>query len=319
MLLSKAIEGFNFSIRADGYSPSTVLLYMHDLKVLYEELDDPELDQITEGDLTHFFVYLREVYHKEMGREVLSGSTLQNYWKAIRTFFEWAKKQKLINIRPDQYLKMPPNNPKVVMPLKEDQVKALLHYAEYSRTSKPKNRKSFQTKRPEALRDTALLILLLDTGVRAGEAGRLVISDVDFENGLLLIRPYGSSRRKTKSRTIPLGKVSQRALWKYVSARKDARPDDPVFITRNERSMDKHTMFQLIKRLGENAGIKNCHPHRLRHTFAIEFLRNGGDIFTLKSILGHSSLEIVQNYLQIAATDVATAQRRASPADKWHL
>jgi integrase/recombinase XerD len=57
---------------------------------------------------------------------------------------------------------------------------------------------------------------------------------------------------------------------------------------------------QVIKGLGDKAGVKKCHPHRFRHTFAITYLRSGGDIFTLKSLLGHGSLDMVEHYARIA-------------------
>lgn len=78
-------------------------------------------------------------------------------------------------------------------------------------------------------------------------------------------------------------------------------------------------MRQLIASLGERAGVRKCHPHRFRHTFAITYLRSGGDVFTLQAMLGHSSLDMVQHYARLAQTDIEQAHRRASPADNWHL
>jgi integrase/recombinase XerD len=165
----------------------------------------------------------------------------------------------------------------------------------------------------------ALILLLLDTGMRAGEAGRLDVCDVDLVNSEIFIQPYGSSMRKTKSRAIPIGKSTQRALWKYLASRDDPQPDDPFFLGLTGKAIDNHTILQIVRKLGDKAGVKNCHPHRLRHTFAIEYLRNGGDIFTLQKILGHSSLEMVQHYLAVAKTDTTAAHKRASPADRWRL
>lgn len=85
------------------------------------------------------------------------------------------------------------------------------------------------------------------------------------------------------------------------------------------RRMTNSAIRLLLTDLGRKAGIKNAHLHRLRHTFAVEYLRNEGDIFTLQMILGRSSLDMVRNYLQLAKADAKNAHRRASPADKWKL
>jgi integrase/recombinase XerD len=72
-------------------------------------------------------------------------------------------------------------------------------------------------------------------------------------------------------------------------------------------------LHRIIERIGERAGVENAHPHRFGPTFAVEYLRNGEDIFTLQRILGHSTLAMVNNYLSLVKDDLHSAHRSASP------
>jgi len=77
---------------------------------------------------------------------------------------------------------------------------------------------------------------------------------------------------------------------------------------------------RLLNRMGERAGLaKSVYPHRFRHTFSVNFLRNGGNVFELQQLLGHTSLEMIKRYAKIAQSDVEAAHRRASPVDNWRL
>jgi integrase/recombinase XerD len=105
----------------------------------------------------------------------------------------------------------------------------------------------------------------------------------------------------------------------YLVGRNNVRPDAPLFVTNENRPLTRQRVLNLLSLLGKSLGILRVHPHRFRHTMAIQYLRNGGDIFTLQRILGHKRLDMVNRYLYIVSADVKSAHQRASPADNWRL
>ena len=137
------------------------------------------------------------------------------------------------------------------------------------------------------------------------------MADVDLKTGKVFVTGKGS-----KERHCYLGTTTRRSLWRYLADREND-PDAPLFTTHDDRPLQRTWLRKVVATLGDRAGVSNAHPHRFRHTFAVQFLRNGGDIFTLQMLLGHSSLEMVKYYARLAAIDAEQAHRRASPADHW--
>ena len=161
----------------------------------------------------------------------------------------------------------------------------------------------------DRLRDRTLLLFLLDTGIRSSELCGLKITDVDLNTGKVFVKGKGK-----KERYCYLGAMARRSLWKYLAERDSG---EPLFTTRGDRPFTVFWLRGLVVKIAKRAGIAKAHPHRFRHTFAVQFLRNGGDIFALQILLGHSSLEMVRHYARLAAADAEVAHRRASPADNW--
>jgi integrase/recombinase XerD len=208
-----------------------------------------------------------------------------------------------------------------IEPFTKEEVEALLKACETSKEVNDLDRRKFTMRRSTAKRDQALIMVLLDTGLRASELCALKIGDVDLKSGKVLVK-HGrlGGAKGGKGRTVFLGKTSRRVLWRYLAERQDGEDADaPLFLVRYDRPMNKTALRLQIVHLGQKAGIKKCHPHRFRHTFAITYLRSGGDVFTLQALLGHSTLDMVRHYARIAEIDVEQAHKRASPADNWRL
>ncbi|MDP2965627.1 MAG: tyrosine-type recombinase/integrase [Pelolinea sp.] len=309
MELEKALQGLILSKIAEGKSPHTIKVYQYGIAKLARHLGNPEIQAITNKDIQFFFFHLRQETN-------LSENSLINVWRAIRVLFSWAEKE-LGTSRPDEDMPYPKAPIKLVIPFTDNEIRRLISACNFTSASYSNIRKAFTMKRPTADRDKAIILTLLDTGVRVSELARLSMQDLNLETGEIQIRPFGSGL-KSKPRTVYIGKLSRSTLWRFLAG-KHKEFDDFIFTTHNDYQMNRTSIRQLLARIGEKAEILHVYPHRFRHTFAIQYLRNGGDIFTLQRILGHSSLEMVKRYLAIAKADCETAHRKASPVDNWKL
>jgi site-specific recombinase XerD len=154
-------------------------------------------------------------------------------------------------------------------------------------------------------------MVMLDSGIRVAELVNLVLDDINLDTGSIIIR----KGKGNKQRIVRVGTKAQKALWQYVNLyhRGDTKS---LFTDPSGVSLGVGGVELMVRRLGKKCGLKEVHVHRLRHTFAISFLRAGGDVFSLQYLLGHSTLAMTQRYLQsLNADDAAKAHKRCSPLD----
>lgn len=302
MLLSKAIEGFLLELRASDFSQNTIDVYSWALRLLINFVGDKELASVGDSDVKAFWVYLKDEYKPKRpggNQSPLSPASRQNVWVALKSFYNYASENFDIE-RADKSIKKPRFSPPVVQPYSNEQINALLKAAAG---------KSFH-----AARNTAILLVMLDTGVRASELCRLKVEDVSLETGHVLVKPFGSGR-KTKGRDVYIGKTTRKAVWRWLSLR-EASPADYLFTTKDGRPYNRLMLRGLFVRLGKKAGVPGAGPHRARHSFAVSFIRNGGHVFALQRLLGHSDLQMSQRYLALAEADLANAHALSSPVDR---
>lgn len=310
MKMSKSIVGWRLHMLSGGYSTVTIKGYIPMINRVINYLNDPEAGDVTIWDLEAFLASLRETGVKE--------ATRQEYWKVIKSYFKWAAMDKGLGIkRPDRELQMPKVPEPEILPYTELEIKSLLKACEQTAMSKPESRKPCCFDRKTADRDKLMILVMLDTGVRVSELCRIQYKDIDLTEQSIVIRPFETGG-KSRGRTVYLGSVAMEYLWKMVVENDD--PENYLFCsskTKRNKSIDRFAVNNLLKGLGEKAGIKNVGAHRFRHTFAIQYLRNGGDVYTLKRLIGHKSFYMVQRYLQLSDVDSKVAHRKASPVDNW--
>jgi site-specific recombinase XerD len=126
----------------------------------------------------------------------------------------------------------------------------------------------------------------------------------------------------SKERIVPIGGVAEKALQRYVF---HFRPDslhideDNLFLTLEGKPLSGNAVRLVFTRLAKRSEVKRFHAHLCRHTFATNYLINGGDVFSLQQILGHSSLEMVRRYVTLASSQVRVQHRKFSPMDRMNL
>jgi site-specific recombinase XerD len=167
------------------------------------------------------------------------------------------------------------------------------------------------------MRDMAIIATLLDTGLRLAELVNLRHADAHIEQGYLKVMGKGS-----RERVVPIGASTQRLLLRYVyRVRPEATTQntDNLFLEFNGGPLTINCVRLMLERVGKRSGVTRLHAHLCRHTFATNYLLNGGDVFSLQQILGHSSLEMVRRYVTLASAQVTVQHRKFSPMDRLAL
>ncbi len=159
-------------------------------------------------------------------------------------------------------------------------------------------------------RDKAIILLMVDTGLRRAEVCDLNWGDVDINSGVIRIR----NGKGGKSRTVVIGAQSRRAILAYHRELKPTDGKEPLFQSRFNIRFTGEGLRTLFSRLSKRSKIQFS-AHALRRTFAILSLRSGMDVLHLQALLGHASLEMVQHYVQMVDDDLIQSHRDHSPVD----
>jgi site-specific recombinase XerD len=307
--LESLTKGYLLNCRTENKSPKTIRGYemvLRNFAWYCRQNDFPQVQKLTAVHIRHFLWYLGSETNRwnstnPASRHVAGNTTINDYFRALRTFFNWLEREELIVDNPFKHLKTPKPDNRIIQALTP---------AEIERLFKVCSGKSMLD-----VRNRAILSVFLDTGLRLSELISLTLDDVNMDDGsILVIHGKGG-----KPRVVRIGNKAQKALWKYITLFRKGN-GDRLFLNRSGEPFDFFGVSIFLKRLGDKAKVK-VHAHQLRHTFAISFLRAGGDVFSLQYLLGHSTLQMTQRYLQsLNANDAARAHQKFSPLDnlgKW--
>lgn len=291
--LSTAIEMYFVAKRAQRLSEHTLSDYKNTFNKFSRFVgENCEIEKIDPSIIASFLAE----------SDGLSKKTTLNYHTGLSSLWNYMVENSYTERNIVRVVKPPRPDEKQILPLTRQEIIALLEMVK-------------DTQFP--VRNRVVILLLLDCGLRASELCSLKVKDVDLINRRILIKGKGGKERK-----IPFCDTTQEALKAYFKTRKLSNTRDQysvVFVSGYGNVLSRRVLLQLLVKIGIRAGVLNCHTHRFRHTFAIQFLRNEGNIYTLQVLLGHTQLDMVKRYLAIAQTDLDRDHEKASPVKGWGL
>ena len=266
----------------------TRLGHKHQLAVFvaYCEAHSLTLESI---NARHVRAFLEEV-RKRPGRyeRTVRTSTVRLYAQTVKAFLAWVSSEEdfesLVSPKLARRIELPKADETVIETFSEAQLEAMLKATE----------KQFYP-----VRDKAILAVLIDTGCRAGELVDLTLDCVwlDTDDSYLKVRGKGR-----KERELTLGRTARAALRRYITRYRKPhhRAEQHVFLGRSGRPLTVSGLESIITQLGSRAHIQGVRisPHTIRHSFATRFLSNGGDIFRLSRLMGHTQVSVTEIYLK---------------------
>ena len=273
-------------------SDNTLQSYRRDIEQYEKYISDNKINYLkaTQDTILEYMEHLREENKKE--------STISRSLASIRSFYQYLIRIKKIKKDPTMTIESPKISKRVPNILTSKEVELLL--------DQPKDVDLKGT------RDKAMLEFAYATGMRVTEMISLDIDDVKMEEG------YVVCRDRNKSRNIPLGSMSLKALKEYIE---DARPylikdenEEALFVNVNGTRLTRQGFWKIVKYYKEQAHIeKDITPHVLRHSFATHLLQNGADLKAIQTMLGHSDISSTQVYMQFQDPGIKSEYKKAHP------
>ncbi len=308
--LDEIIRRYALSNQAENKSPSTVTWYNDMLRSFSDYMkrtqDSCRLNNFTVDTVRGYIIFLRQK-PKYQGHPctpeqtmLLSPKTIQGHVRALKAFSTWLYVDGFTEENVLSNLKMPKAPVKLMEPLTPDEISRVIG--------------SIDRNTLTGARNYAMLVTLLDTGLRASELANITLGNLDLTEGFIKAMGKGS-----KERIVPVGKFVRMTLWNYIERirpRYGGSDNNYLFLALGGKPMLVNTVKLLFSRLAKVSGVKRLHAHLCRHTFAINYLMNGGDIFSLREILGHTTLEMVNHYLRFTSSQITAQHHKYSPMDK---
>lgn len=289
--ISAAVTWYLSDCSGRNLSPKTQKCYRERLAHLTADLGDRPVASIAPPDLK---IWLQ-------ARAQLRGwsATSTNLMViTLKVFFKFLIEEEVIDANPATKLRKLKTDTVLPEPFSDDEIRGLLGSC---------------TNTWLGTRDKAMIVTLLDTGLRLQELLDLTTADVRLEVGSLLVR----RGKGGKGRVVPYSAPVRRVMMKYLAYRASSKPDgDELWITEDGHPLGREAIKTITARWERQSGVAHVHLHRFRHSFASSYLQGGGSPAHLQHLLGHSSHEMTLRYSHLANLDSTDDHAKASPATR---
>ena len=288
--LTEWFDAFLVDRQAASLSPNTVRFYRTHLGKFIDYCLSQSIQQVEEIKpvvIRSFLLWLESEGHNAGGQHC--------YYRSVKTFIRWYIEE----MEPEGYrnpfrnVKAPKLTDQILAPIPLADVNALLNAC---------------PKTWNGTRDRAIVLSLLDTGARAVEFISLNAEDVNLRTGSV----YIANGKGGKSRTTFIGRTTRRAVRRYLRT----RANGPLWVKQNNERLTYWGLRQVMRRLADLAEIETPSLHDFRRAFAVNMLRAGCDLETLRRLMGHADLQVLRRYLDLLDSDLQRAHAIASPADQ---
>jgi len=293
--LKGMVSAFLPTRRLRNLSPNTITFYSQHLNKFMEFMEsqypDVSLERIDHSILREYVSRLKRNH---------SAGGLNHHIKVLKILFKFLVEEGVICENPSKRISRIKTDQTAIATFSNSQIMAMLEVT--------KHQMDFP-----GIRNYTLITLLYDTGCKISELLNLNLDDIQLGEIILTVRGNGG-----KGRVVPFGDRSLIGLVKYLNKRNKLFGKGGVlFLTKFGEPLTRRMTNKIIERIGNKAKVENVRlsAHTFRHTFAKSWLMNGGDIFSLQKILGHRTLDMVRNYVNITFKDIQSQHSKFSPGD----
>ena len=302
--LAGLVKKFEIHNRSENLSPRTVQWYKQALGLFQAWLESEGMstcvDDLGEEEVRLFILHLQQ---RPGLKGPASSHTVNNRVRAIKSFFNWLYRKGHTECHRLEDVKTPKARQLEIEILTAGEIEKIFD--------------SINSNTVMGARNTAILTLMLDTGLRLSEVVTLKYDDVHLDSRYVKVLGKGD-----KERIVAFGASCQKALNNYAQhyrIENEGQEADVFFLCIDGHPLTPDGLRSLTTRLSKSSGVRRLHPHLTRHTYATRFLLNGGNVFLLQQNMGHTSLTMVQKYVHIAARMAAQESRSYSPMDALQL